>query len=68
MLVLSRCIGEEILIGDHIRILIADIDRRRKVRIGITAPKDVPIFRAELKVEEKTIATRWGHIGSEADQ
>ena len=47
MLVLSRHIGEEILIGDNIRITVVEI-RRDKIRIGISAPKDVAVFRTEL--------------------
>lgn len=51
MLVLSRRLGEEICIGADIRIKVVDIDRG-KIRIGITAPKEVPIHRSEL-LEEK---------------
>lgn len=50
MLVLSRKIGERVIIGDGIEITVVDIDRG-KVRLGITADKTVPIFRAELLVE-----------------
>ncbi len=47
MLVLSRKLGEEIVIDGGIRITVVDIDRG-KIRLGITAPKDVNIWRAEL--------------------
>ena len=47
MLVLSRKIGEKIMIGDDIEIVVVDIDRG-KIRIGITAPKDIPIYREEV--------------------
>ena len=47
MLVLSRKLGEKIHIGDNICITIVDIDRG-KIRLGIEAPRDVPIFRQEL--------------------
>ena len=47
MLVLSRKLGEKICIGDNICITVVDIDRG-KIRLGIDAPRDVPIFRQEL--------------------
>ncbi len=47
MLVLSRKLGEKIYIGESICITIVDIDRG-KIRLGIEAPRDVPIFRQEL--------------------
>ncbi len=47
MLVLSRKLGEKIYINDNICITVVDIDRG-KIRLGIEAPRDVPIFRQEL--------------------
>jgi carbon storage regulator len=47
MLVLSRKLGEKIYIGDNICITVVDIDRG-KIRLGIDAPRDVPIYRQEL--------------------
>jgi carbon storage regulator len=47
MLVLSRKTGEKIYIGDNICITVVDIDRG-KIRLGIEAPRDVPIYRHEL--------------------
>ena len=47
MLVLSRKLGEKIYINENICITIVDIDRG-KIRLGIEAPRDVPIFRQEL--------------------
>ena len=47
MLVLSRRLGEKIIIGDNIVVEVVDIDRG-KIRLGITAAKDVPIFREEV--------------------
>lgn len=47
MLVLSRKLGEKIVIGENISITVVDIDRG-KIRLGIEAPRNVPIFRQEL--------------------
>jgi carbon storage regulator len=47
MLVLSRKLGEKIYIGDNICITVVDIDRG-KIRLGIDAPRNVPIYRQEL--------------------
>ena len=47
MLVLSRKLGEKIYIGESICITVVDIDRG-KLRLGIVAPRDVPIYRQEL--------------------
>ena len=49
MLVLSREIGEIIMIGDDIEIMICDIrNHGTKIRIGIEAPKAVPVHRKEV--------------------
>jgi carbon storage regulator len=47
MLVISRKINEKIKIGDDIEITIISIDKNQ-VKIGIEAPKNVTILRAEL--------------------
>ncbi len=47
MLVLSRKLGEKICIGENICITVVDVERG-KIRLGIEAPRDVPIFRQEL--------------------
>ncbi len=47
MLVISRKAQESVTIGDSIKIVVLDWNRGR-VRIGIVAPKHVPIVRQEL--------------------
>ena len=47
MLVLSRKLGEKIYIGENVCITVVDIDRG-KIRLGIEAPRDVPIYRQEV--------------------
>jgi carbon storage regulator len=47
MLVLSRKRDESIMIGDEVEITIVDV-RGDKVRLGITAPKHIPVHRREI--------------------
>ncbi len=47
MLVLSRQRDESIMIGDDVEIVIVDI-RGDKVRLGITAPTEIPVHRKEV--------------------
>ncbi len=47
MLVLSRQRDESIMIGDDVEIIIVDV-RGDKVRLGITAPKSIPVHRREM--------------------
>ena len=46
VLVLMRRVGEEIRIGDDIVIKVTEI-RGGKVRVGIEAPRDLPVTRSE---------------------
>ncbi|KAF0219386.1 MAG: carbon storage [Geobacteraceae bacterium] len=48
MLVLTRKIGEAIIIGDNIRIEVVDL-KEGQVRLGIKAPDEVNIYREEIK-------------------
>ena len=48
MLVLSRLQDEVIVIGEDIRITVVEV-RGDKVRLGITAPRDVPVHRLEVQ-------------------
>ncbi len=60
MLVLSRRHNETIMIGDNIEITVLDV-RGGKVRLGIDAPTDVPVYRKELYdaiKREKTISAQ----------
>ncbi len=50
MLVLSRRTQEELVIDDRIRIVVLGIQGQR-VRLGIEAPSDVVIRRAEIEVD-----------------
>lgn len=52
MLILTRKNSERIFIGDNITITIVRTDQH-SVRIGIDAPKDVPILREEVAQRDK---------------
>ncbi|WP_250278457.1 carbon storage regulator CsrA [[Clostridium] colinum] len=47
MLALSRKKGDSIIINDEIEIVIIDIGKEQ-VKIGINAPKHIPIYRKEI--------------------
>jgi carbon storage regulator len=47
VLVLTRKKNEKIVIGNHIEVVVVDI-RGEKVRLGISAPKEVTVHRAEV--------------------
>lgn len=53
MLVLTRKAGEEIVVDGHIRIRIVTVQGNR-IRIGVEAPSEVKVTRAEL--EEPAVA------------
>ncbi len=48
MLVLSRKVGERILIGGDVEIVVVEV-RGGYVRLGIEAPRTVPVHRKELR-------------------
>ncbi|MGH2856869.1 MAG: carbon storage regulator CsrA [Solirubrobacteraceae bacterium] len=50
MLVLTRKSNQSIMIGDEIEVSVLAI-MGEKVRIGIQAPRDIPVFRKEVYVE-----------------
>ena len=47
MLVLTRKLGETIVIGDNIVIKVVDI-HGKQIRLGIEAPTEISIFRGEI--------------------
>ena len=47
MLVLSRQRDETVMIADDIEVTVVDI-RGDKVRLGITAPREIPVHRKEV--------------------
>ena len=47
MLVLTRRVGEKLMIGDDVEVVVLGVDGNQ-VRIGIAAPKEGPVHRAEV--------------------
>ncbi len=47
MLILSRKTGEKLMIGDDVELTILGI-KGNQVRVGVSAPKDVPVHREEV--------------------
>jgi carbon storage regulator len=77
MLVLSRKANQSIMIGSDIRILVVGVDRDQ-VKLGIEAPRNVPVHRLEIFTEINRAAAAAavaaagkagtvGKAGSEAD-
>jgi carbon storage regulator len=58
MLILTRKPGEQVVIGDEIRVTVLGV-RGKKVRLGVFAPEGVPIHRPELipKVDDSDVST-----------
>ena len=52
MLVLTRKSGQSIMIGDDIEVSVLAI-MGDKVRIGIEAPRSVPVLRTEVYIEKE---------------
>ncbi len=51
MLVLSRKVGEKILIGDGIVVTVLE-SKGRQIRLGIEAPANVSVWRGELVTDK----------------
>jgi carbon storage regulator len=64
MLVLTRKSNQSIMIGDDIEVSVLAI-MGEKVRIGIQAPRDVPVFRKEvyLEIQQERVSSGEGARG-----
>lgn len=58
MLVLSRKVGETIIVGDNIRITVVDIQGRH-VRLGFVAPDEVTVDRLEVHEKRQNLLNEW---------
>jgi carbon storage regulator len=59
MLVLSRRIGEEVVIGRNVRVTILEV-KGQTVRVGIVAPTAVPVDRKEVRDRRAELVGRSG--------
>jgi carbon storage regulator len=55
MLVLTRKLNQEIVIGDDIRITVVAVGSDQ-VKLGITAPRSIPVHRSEIYRERQGVA------------
>ena len=70
MLVLTRKSNQSIMIGDDIEVSVLSI-MGEKVRIGIQAPRDIPVFRKEVYLEiqqERAKEMATSNVRAEVDQ
>lgn len=68
MLVLTRKPNQSIMIGDEIEVSVLAI-MGEKVRIGIQAPRHVPVFRTEvyLEIQDERLAGAGDEVVAEVD-
>jgi carbon storage regulator len=57
MLVLTRKTNQSIMIGDDIEVSVLAVSRD-KIRLGITAPRDIPVYRREVYLSIKGEAAK----------
>jgi carbon storage regulator len=55
MLVLSRKVGEKVVIGDGVVLTVVKVERNQ-VRLGIEAPADVRVYREEIAPSRRQTA------------
>ena len=70
MLVLTRKSNQSIMIGDDIEVSVLSIIGE-KVRVGIQAPRDIPVFRKEVYLEiqqERAKEMAGSNVRAEVDQ
>ena len=67
MLVLSRRLEESIMIGDEIEIKVIAV-HGETVKLGITAPRTIPVHRKEVYVEIEKENIRAASMGMQIDK
>jgi carbon storage regulator len=59
MLILTRRIGEAVMIGQDITVKVVEV-KGTQIRLGISAPRDVPVHREEIfeRIKNESRASR----------
>ena len=52
MLILTRRIGETLMVGDEVTVTVLGV-KGNQVRLGVNAPKETPVHREEIYLKDK---------------
>jgi len=68
MLILTRRIGETLIIGDDVNVTVLGV-RGHQVRLGINAPKEIPVHREEiyLRIQQEKLTNVANDRASQAE-